>query len=123
MIFTILTTTFLCYDNSVINEGFTLRNLIKRTLIEIRNDVVALDQSDRIAMKLFDKHDLVFRGKNLNTIFVNELIYKLDLEVEDYIDIIPNICNELNMKFSGVITSSDLEDPDVELRNFIIELF
>lgn len=100
-----------------------MRNLIKRTLIEIRNEVVALDQSNRDAMKLFDKHDLVFRGKNLNTIFVNELIYKLDLEVEDYIDIIPSICNELNMKYSGAITSSDLVDPYIELRNFVIELF
>ncbi len=97
-------------------------NLIKRTLIEIRNDVVALNQSNHVTMKLFDKHDLVFFGNRLNKIYVVELFYKLNLSIDDYIDIIPSICDELQMRYLDVVTSQDLDDPDLDIRRFIIEL-
>lgn len=99
-----------------------MRDLIKQTLIEVRNEVVLIDQSKRRMMMLFDKYDLVLSGKDKDKIYVIELLYKLDLNVEVYIDTIPNICDELGLKYFGVVRSHDLFDPEIDIRNFVIEL-
>jgi len=99
-----------------------MREVIKNKLIEVRNDFKSLDQSNRDSMSLFHMHDLVLTGPIRSRIYVIELLYMLDLSVEKYIDFIPGICDELNLKYFGIITSEDLFKEDVEIRNFVIEL-
>jgi len=99
-----------------------MRELIKRKLIDVKSDAYALSESKRTSMSLFIKHDLVLTGSNRNRIYTVELLYMLDLSVEKYIDLIPGICDELNLKYFGVITSEDLFKEDIEIRNFVIEL-
>ena len=99
-----------------------MKDLIRRTLIEVRNEVIAIEQSKRRVLMLFDKHDLVLSGKDKNRIYVIELLYKLDLNIEKYIDMIPGICDEIGLKTFGVISSNELFNENVEIRNFVIEL-
>lgn len=99
-----------------------MREVIKNKLIEVRNDFNSLDQSKRNSMSLFRKHDLVLTGSNRDSIYAIELLYMIDVNVENYIYMIPSICNEIGLKTFGAINSNDMFNEDVEIRNFIIEL-
>jgi len=99
-----------------------MRELIKNKLIEVRNDFKSLGQIKRNSMSLFDKHDLVLTGPNRSRIFAIELLYMIDISVEEYIDIIPGVCDEIGLKTFGVVKSDELFNLDVEIRNFVIEL-
>lgn len=99
-----------------------MREVIKNKLVEVRNDFKLLDQSNRNTMSLFRKHDLVLTGSNRDRIYAVELLYMIDLSVEKYLDEIPSICDEIGLKTIGVISSNDLFNEDVEIREFVIEL-
>lgn len=99
-----------------------MREVIKNKLIDVRNDFKSLDQSKRNSMSLFRKHDLVLTGSNRDRIYAVELLYMIDLPVEKYLDDIPGICEEIGLKTIGVISSNDLFNEDVEIREFVIEL-
>lgn len=99
-----------------------MREVIKNKLIEVRNDFKSLDHSNRNSMSLFRKHDLVLTGSNRDRIYAVELLYMIDLPVEKYLDEIPGICDEIGLKAIGVISSNELFNEGVEIRNFVIEL-
>lgn len=99
-----------------------MREVIKSKLIEVRNDFKSLDQSKRNSMSLFHKHDLVLTGPIRSRIYAIELLYMIDIPVEKYIDDIPGICEEIGLKTIGVISSNELFNEDIEIRNFVIEL-
>ena len=99
-----------------------MREVIKNKLIEVRNDFNSLEQTKRNSMSLFQHHDLVLTGSNRNRIYAIELLYMIDVPVEKYLDLIPGICDEIGLKTFGVISSNELFNENVEIRNFVIEL-
>jgi len=99
-----------------------LRDLIKKKLIEVRNDFETLDQSKRNSMSLFKNHDLVLTGEKRNRIYAIELLYMMDISVEKYLNTLPGICDDLGLKYFNAITSEDLFRDDRCIRSFTIEL-
>lgn len=98
--------------------------LIIDTLQQIRIDArkITDDSSLRNTM---DKYDMMFTGKKLNTIYSAELKHYLktnhDLNIEDeeFLLIIPRVCNVLNMNCKTLYL---LEDPKT-IADYSIELF
>lgn len=101
---------------------YNLKDLIKKKLIEVRNDFESLGESKRNSMSLFNKHDLVLTGEKRNRIYAIELLYMIDVSVEKYLNTLPGICDELDLKYFNVITSDDLFKQEIEIRDFVIEL-
>jgi hypothetical protein len=101
---------------------YNLKDLIKKKLIEVRDDFESLGESKRNTMSLFKKHDLVLTGEKRNRIYAIELLYMIDVSVEKYLNTLPGICDELGLKYFNVITSDDLFKQEIEIRDFVIEL-
>lgn len=99
-----------------------MREVIKNKLIDVRNDFKSLEQSKRNSMSLFHKHDLVLTGSDRNRIYAVELLYMIDIPFDKYLDDIPGICDEIGLKTIGDISSNELFNEDIEIRNFVIEL-
>lgn len=99
-----------------------MRELIKNKLFEVQNDFRSLNLPNRNSMSIFRNQDLVLTGPNRDSIYAIELLYLVDVDVEECIDMIPGICEELGLKTFGVIGSNDLFDEDIEIRNFVIKL-
>lgn len=99
-----------------------MRDVIKNKLIEIQNDFKSLNLPNRNSMSIFRNQDLVLTGPNRDSIYAIELLYLVDVDVEECIDMIPGICEELELKTFGVIGSNDLFNEEIEIRNFVIKL-
>lgn len=99
-----------------------MREVIKNKLIEVQNEFKSLNLPNRNPMSIFHNQDLVLTGSNRDSIYAIELLYLVDVDVEECIDMIPGICEELGLKTFGVIGSNDLFNEDIEIRNFVIEL-
>lgn len=99
-----------------------MREVIKNKLIEVQNDFKSLNLPNRNSMSIFRNQDLVLTGSNRDSIYAIELLYLVDVDVEEFIDMIPGICEELGLKTFGVIGSNDLFNEDIEIRNFVIKL-
>ncbi|MFJ7755076.1 hypothetical protein ACQKGI_00120 [Peribacillus muralis] len=97
---------------------------IKEVLVQLKTEVQTID-SDASWGKAIEKHDLILIGENFNKIdsieFCHSLkeIHNIDISYGDLLDIIPTLCDSLNMKNEPAFFGEDTS----KLAGYYIELF
>ena len=78
---------------------------------------------------LMSKYDMLFLGKNFNTIYSVELAHSLNkvmsinVENDDLNALIPNACNLLHMKYNAMVDAKDIGNPNIKVSCYQIELW
>ncbi len=100
-----------------------MRQTIINKLIELRDDAIQTPNTEESIMELMKKHGMLILGDKTNTVYSNELFYKLGLPQDSYLESIPDICRELNMKFNEYILVEDSHFKNPKISMYGIKLF
>lgn len=89
--------------------------LVSNALIELRMTSATINEENY--KEIFSKYDIIFVGKEINIIDTIELChslntyFKIKITREKLNEIIPQICESLNMKFEPLAKIDDLDNP------------
>lgn len=87
---------------------------IKNVLIELREESRNCEKSDSGIRKLIDKYDMIFSGKNINTILTTELAHSLTskfnvpIQHEDLTKMVPSLCKQLGMTYTELYPTEEI---------------
>ena len=107
------------------------KNELISVLSQLKLESLSLppDATEKDLRTLMHKHDMLFLGKNFNTIYSVELCHMLktkkniDVSLDELNAIIPETCAALGMKFNSLIDISDAGKPNPNILCYSIELF
>jgi|GEM_PF-1489463 len=92
---------------------------IKNALIELREESRNCEKSDSGIRKLIDKYDMIFSGKNINTILSTELAYSLaskfniPIQHEDLGKMVPSLCKQLGMTYTELYPVKEISKGNI----------
>lgn len=107
------------------------KNELSEILVQLRTASLSLspDATEEEVHALMQKYDMLFLGKNYNTIYSIELCHmlktkkKIDVSLDELNGIIPEACAALGMKFNSLINISDAGKPNPNILCYSIELY
>lgn len=100
-----------------------MRQNIINKLIELRDDALRTPNTEEAILELMKKHEMLILGERTNTVYSNELLYRLGLQEDDYLNLIPEICKYLNMEFEEYILVEDSHSENPRISMYGIKLF
>ncbi len=99
--------------------------LIGETLLKLKFAAKMIKSEDDLKATMH-KYDMLFLGANFNNIYARELQHSLEkvfnkqISLPELLDVIPEVCKSLGMKFETMILAND---PDRKLADYQITLF
>jgi hypothetical protein len=89
---------------------------LAKALLELKSSSLKIDamKTEEEIRSMFRKYDMLFLGKNFNTIFSIELrhclkeYFKVELSNEELNELIPKTCDSLNMDYEPMV---EVENP------------
>lgn len=99
-------------------------------LIELRSASLQMNLSptEESVKSLMNKYDMLFLGKNFNTIYSLELmhsintVFNLCIDNSELNELLPNVCKALNMKCEPMIAVTDVSKSNPPIHCYTITL-